>query len=50
VIRERLAVYRRQTEPLIGYYRQQGVLRMVASIGSPDEVNDAVQAVLKETF
>ena len=50
VIRERLAVYRRQTEPLIGYYRQQGVLRMVASIGSPDVVNDAVQAVLKETF
>ena len=28
-VRERLAVYRRQTEPLVDYYRQAGLLRTV---------------------
>ena len=28
-VRNRLAVYRRQTEPLIGYYRDKGILATV---------------------
>jgi adenylate kinase len=48
VIRERLAVYRRQTEPLIDYYAGQGVLRTVESLGTPDEVDERVQAALED--
>jgi adenylate kinase len=29
VVRERLRVYREKTEPLIGYYRRRGLLRVV---------------------
>lgn len=38
VVRERLAVYRRQTEPLVDYYRERGVLEEVDGTGTPDEV------------
>jgi adenylate kinase len=29
VVRERLRVYREKTEPLIGYYRHRGLLRVI---------------------
>jgi adenylate kinase len=38
VIRNRLNVYRTQTEPLIGYYKSRGKLRTVDADGSIDEV------------
>jgi adenylate kinase len=49
VIENRLAVYRNQTEPLVGFYRDRGLLRDVDGRGSVPEVRerilDAVQDV-----
>lgn len=45
-IRQRLAVYREQTEPLIAYYEQQGNLRRIAGDDTKQEIfNRIVQAV-----
>ena len=46
-VRSRLQVYRRQTEPLIEYYGERGVLKKVAGSGrTPDEVFAAIEAIL----
>jgi adenylate kinase len=46
-VRNRLAVFRRQTEPLIGYYRDQGVLSTVYGGGrTPDQVYADVEVLL----
>jgi len=46
-VRNRLAVYRRQTEPLIGYYRDKGVLATVYGGGrTPDQVYTDVEQLL----
>lgn len=45
-IRNRLDVYRRETEPLIAYYRDRGLLKTVAAEGSVNEVYAALRAVL----
>ncbi|MFW5866418.1 MAG: adenylate kinase family protein, partial [Armatimonadota bacterium] len=37
-IQERLDVYRAQTQPLIDYYEERGVLVNVSGEGSPDEI------------
>jgi adenylate kinase len=37
-IKKRLEVYTAQTEPLIGYYRNKGILKSVAGTGSIDEI------------
>lgn len=47
VIRHRLDVYASETAPLVGYYRQRGVLRTVDGIGSVDEVSARILAVLQ---
>ena len=44
VVRERLAVYRRQTAPLIDYYRDRPTFRSVDGGRSEDEVAAAVAA------
>ncbi len=49
VIRERLEAYRRQTEPLIEHYRQQGLLRSVDGEGTPDEVAERILTALGVT-
>ena len=41
-VRERLRVYHRETEPLIGYYDERGLLRRVDGAGDADEVHEAV--------
>ncbi|MCZ3388719.1 MAG: adenylate kinase [Actinomycetia bacterium] len=46
VIRHRLDVYASETAPLVGYYRERGVLRTVVGIGSVDEVTARILAVL----
>jgi adenylate kinase len=46
VIRHRLDVYASETEPLVGYYRERGLLRTVDGIGSVDEVTARILAVL----
>jgi adenylate kinase len=46
VVRHRLQEYRSKTEPLIGYYENQGVLRRVDGSRSADEVRDQIRATL----
>lgn len=38
VISNRLSVYRAETEPLVAYYRERGLIRDVDALGSIDEV------------
>ena len=45
-VRERLRVYHGETEPLIGYYEERGLLRRVDGTGEPDAVHDEVRAAL----
>ncbi len=46
-VRHRLEVYHRQTEPLIEYYRQQGLLREISGVGTPEEVEQRLLAALR---
>jgi len=46
-IGNRLNVYREQTEPLIGYYRDAGLLETVPGTGEMDEVYQRLLNVLK---
>ena len=46
VIRNRLEVYHDQTEPLIDYYDQQGLMRRIDGTRSPDDVHDHIRAVI----
>jgi adenylate kinase len=46
VIRNRLQVYHEQTEPLIEYYDEQGLLRRIDGTRSPAEVHDHIRAVI----
>jgi adenylate kinase len=48
VIRERLRIYHSQTAPLLGYYRDLGLLRTVDGDQSIDKVTEAVLASLAE--
>lgn len=47
-VRNRLDVYRRQTEPLIDYYRSQGVLAEIAGVGHPDEIYKKIEEELTQ--
>ncbi len=46
VIENRLAVYHRQTSPLIEWYDDKGVLRRFDGVRTPDEVHDHIRASL----
>ncbi len=46
VVRERLEVYRRQTAPVVEFYRARGVLREVDGSRDPDAVFADLQSVL----
>ena len=45
-VNERLAVYRAETEPLIDYYGERGMLEVVDGAQSPDEVFAALRVLL----
>jgi adenylate kinase len=45
-VRERLRVYHRDTQPLVDYYDERGLLRRVDGAQGPDAVHDDVRAVL----
>jgi adenylate kinase len=45
-VRNRMSVYRAQTEPLIAYYRQQGILRSVEGTGTIEEIFSRIAAAL----
>lgn len=47
VVRNRLRVYRDQTEPLKEYYRDKGILKEVDGIGTVDEVFERIDKILK---
>ena len=47
VIRDRLEVYRKQTEPLIAYYKERGLLRDVSVTGSPGVMVPKILRVLE---
>ncbi len=47
VVRERLRVYREQTAPLIDYYGERGILRVVDGVGSVEEVAQRVARILE---
>jgi len=46
VIRNRIKVYRHQTEPLIKYYREKGLLREILGVGDIDEITRKIEGVL----
>lgn len=46
VVRQRLEVYHHETEPLIAFYRERGLLRPVDASGSPAEVTRRVENML----
>ncbi len=50
VIRQRLEVYRAQTQPLIEHYRSQGTLLAIDGSASIEEVNDAILEALGVTI
>jgi len=46
VVKKRLEVYHAETEPLVSYYDERGLLRRIDGTRSPTEVHDHVRAVL----
>jgi adenylate kinase len=46
VIERRLRVYHEQTEPLVDYYDEKGVLRRLDGTRGPSEVHDHIRAVI----
>jgi adenylate kinase len=46
VIKNRLHVYHDQTEPLIDYYDEQGLMRRIDGTRNPTEVHDHIRAVI----
>ena len=45
-VRTRLEVYRKQTAPLLDYYRERNVLTTVSGEGSIEEIRDAIRAAV----
>ncbi|HEY2774908.1 MAG TPA: adenylate kinase [Candidatus Binatia bacterium] len=46
-VRERLAVYHRQTEPLMGYYAGRGLLRRVDGAAGTEQVTSRILAAVR---
>jgi adenylate kinase len=46
VIRHRLEEYRNKTEPLVDYYKEQGILRRVDGSKQPSDVEENIHAIL----
>jgi adenylate kinase len=46
VVQKRLSVYHEQTEPVIDYYDEKGILRRVDGTRGPTEVHDHIRAVI----
>jgi adenylate kinase len=47
VIKERLAVYARETEPVLEYYRRRGVVTVLDGNRPLDEVTEAIESAVK---
>jgi adenylate kinase len=46
LVQKRLVVYHEQTEPLIDYYDNKGLMRRIDGTRSPEEVHDHIRAVI----
>jgi adenylate kinase len=46
VVKERLRVYHDQTEPIVGYYEDRGVLKRFDGTRNPTEVHDHLRATI----
>lgn len=46
VIQRRLLAYRESTAPLVGYYREMGILSIVSGTGSEEEIADRIKEAL----
>jgi adenylate kinase len=49
VIRQRLVAYRQQTEPLLAYYSERGLLKSIDGLGSVEEIFNRARTVLNQT-
>ncbi|MDF1544313.1 MAG: adenylate kinase [bacterium] len=47
VVRNRLEVYEKLTEPIIGFYAKESILTSVKGVGSPDSVFNAILEAVK---
>jgi adenylate kinase len=47
VVRLRIEEYRSKTEPLLTFYREQGLLREVDGVGTPEEVRSRMHQALR---
>lgn len=45
---QRISQFRRQTEPLVGYYNRRALLHTIDAAGSPDEVFERIQTALAQ--
>jgi adenylate kinase len=45
-IKTRLATYHEHTAPVLAYFKERGMLRSVDGMGTPEEVAEAIRAVL----
>ena len=43
-----MSVYQEQTQPLVAYYEQRGLLKPVAGIGTVDEIYARIKAALAD--
>lgn len=46
-VKERLAAFRKQTEPLVDYYQKRGILKNVDGMGEIEEIFSRIQSALK---
>ncbi len=46
-VRRRIEVYRKDTEPLVDFYRKKGLLVEVKAVGNPEEVFEFITNALK---
>lgn len=47
VIRRRLEIYKRETRPVLEFYEQQGLLRRMRGLGTPEEVHARLARTLR---
>jgi len=48
VVQSRLNIYREQTEPLVKYYEEKGILVSIEGIGTPDEIFAKIKTALNQ--
>ena len=48
VVKSRLKIYHEQTEPLVKYFEEKGILVTIDGLGSPDEIFSKIKLVLDQ--